>query len=167
MTLAPRLCFRVRRLLTSCPKQTRRMGTRSSDRIHILGVGNLGKYVARALRRSCPELPITLIFHRPSLRENWQEAGQAVHYTREDHSDRTGGFDVEYIPDDASPVGDASPIEHLILLTKTYNTTPSLSYVKARLNEHSTILFLQNGMGNTYTRLTHFFGILNFDRDGR
>ena len=121
--------------------------TAGSQRIHILGVGNLGKYVARGLRKACPELPITLLFHRPDLQSQWDDGGKAIEYTRETYVDKTSGFDVEIIPQDVSEVGNLPPISNLILLTKTYNSTPSLRRVKSLLSEKSTIVFVQNGIG--------------------
>jgi len=128
------------------------MTTTAGDRVHILGVGNMGKYVARGLKRARPELPVTLLFHRQNLEEQWQDAGKAIHYSREGYSDSTDGFEVEHVSE-ASRDTNLGPIKHLILLTKTYNTTLSLKQVKARLGVDSTVLFLQNGMGKKINRL--------------
>lgn len=123
------------------------MSTVASQRIHILGVGNLGKYVARGLRKACPELPITLLFHRPDLWNQWKDGAKAIEYTRGTFVDKTSGFDIELLPEDVSKVGKMSPITNLILLTKTYNSTLSLRRVKSLLSKTSTILFVQNGIG--------------------
>ncbi|KAI0544323.1 hypothetical protein F4679DRAFT_565477 [Xylaria curta] len=116
----------------------------SSERIYILGVGNLGKYVAHALRKRHPRLPITLLFHRADLKSEWDAAGRAITLVADDISDKRMGFDVEFLSDST---GHKSPIKHLIVATKTYTTASAIDLVKGRLGKDSSILFLQNGMG--------------------
>ena len=116
---------------------------RDPRRIHILGAGNLGQYLARGLVKQNPKLPVTLLFHRDGLLRDWNTAGEAIECETGGRIDRTGGIDVELV--DGST--ETSPISNLIVACKTYMTVPALQKVKARLNEESTIVFLQNGMG--------------------
>ncbi|KAI0436895.1 hypothetical protein F4803DRAFT_571785 [Xylaria telfairii] len=116
----------------------------SPDRIYVLGVGNLGKYVAHSLRKRHPRLPITLLFHRTDPESEWDAAGRAITLVADDISDKRMDFDVEFLFDST---GLKSPIKHLIVATKTYTTVSAIGLVKGRLGKDSSILFLQNGMG--------------------
>ncbi|KAH9879855.1 hypothetical protein J1614_001879 [Plenodomus biglobosus] len=109
--------------------------------VHILGLGNLGKLLAHSLRKQHPELPITLLFHRPSLLDEWNRAGKCIEIVRGGNSDRQNGFTHE----DVSHSG--SLIRQLIVATKTHATVRALQSIKERLNSSSTLLFLQNGIG--------------------
>ncbi|KAF2964673.1 hypothetical protein GQX73_g8896 [Xylaria multiplex] len=116
----------------------------SPSRIYVLGVGNLGKYVAHALRKRHSQLPITLLFHRADLASEWDAAGRGITQVAEGMSDKRTGFDVEFLFDST---GHKSPIKHLIVATKTYMTASAIDLVKGRLGKNSSILFLQNGIG--------------------
>lgn len=117
--------------------------TRDPRRIHILGAGNLGQYLARGLVKQNPKLPVTLLFHRDGLLRDWKAAGEVIECETDGKVDRTGGIDVELVDGKAG----SSPISHLIVACKTYMTVPALATVKGRLSKESTIVFLQNGMG--------------------
>ncbi|KAI0407966.1 non-ribosomal peptide synthetase [Xylaria palmicola] len=116
----------------------------SENRIYVLGVGNLGKLVAHALRKRHPQLPITLLLHRADLVSEWDAAGRAITCVTNDIFDTTTGFDIEFLSDS---LDNMVPIKHLIVATKTYMTASALDLVKGRLGSTSSILFLQNGMG--------------------
>ncbi|KAI0543201.1 hypothetical protein GGR58DRAFT_519334 [Xylaria digitata] len=138
----------VETLETATNGFTRDVG--SPSRIYILGVGNLGKYVAHTLRKQHPRLPITLLFHRAELASQWDAAGRAITQVVEGMSDKRTGFDVEFLFDSAdhkSPRVPEAPIKHIIVATKTYMTASAIDLVKGRLGNNSSILFLQNGMG--------------------
>ncbi|KAF2794799.1 2-dehydropantoate 2-reductase-like protein [Melanomma pulvis-pyrius CBS 109.77] len=134
--------------------------------IHILGIGNLGKLLAHSLRKSHPEIPITLLFHRPGLAEDWERAGRCIEIVRNGQPDRQGGFlwgDVWK---------ERGQIQNLILATKTYSTVQALRPLKDRLGSESTVLFLQNGIGTidevtsqvfpqTSSRPNYLAGIIN------
>jgi 2-dehydropantoate 2-reductase len=142
--------------------------------IHILGLGNLGKYVAYGLRRSQQTVaasgavsPVTLIFHREGLLADWKSADRSIWYTcntsqsgpaaEQSHATgfrvellgnvntAAGNRETEIQPD--VTVGGNAPISHLIVATKTYATAAALAPIKHRLSKDSNILFLQNGMG--------------------
>ncbi|KAK4158239.1 ketopantoate reductase PanE/ApbA C terminal-domain-containing protein [Chaetomidium leptoderma] len=138
--------------------------------IHVLGLGNLGKYVAYALmRRRAHFPPVTLMFHRTSLLADWKNADRSIRCTDKTHQGnlateetRVEGFRVELLDDAAAAgnkelgahqpdvtIGSKSPIKHLIVATKTYATTAALTPIKDRLSKDSNVLFLQNGMGVT------------------
>jgi 2-dehydropantoate 2-reductase len=109
--------------------------------IHILGIGNLGKLVAHSLRKSHPERPITLLFHRPDLVEEWNKAGQCIEVVRDGVHDRQGGFGYETISKEQRE------IKNLVVATKTYATVQALAPLRTRVVPSSTLLFLQNGIG--------------------
>ncbi|SPO07572.1 uncharacterized protein DNG_10267 [Cephalotrichum gorgonifer] len=127
----------------------------NAERIHILGAGNLGQYLARGLTRQNPLHPVTLLLHRPSLLQDWESAGSAIECETNGQVDHTTGISVELIDGDedgdgAAPgVDGSSGIKNLIVACKTYMTVPALRRVRNRLDEGSTIVFLQNGMGTT------------------
>lgn len=119
----------------------------TSDRIHILGVGNIGRLFAHALAKEKNPPPITLLLHRKSLLEEWGEAGQEIQITTDGIPDRSSGYDTELIPSPGQIPQEADIIKNLIVPTKTIHTLPALTSIKSRLSSESTILFAQNGMG--------------------
>ncbi|KAK3936150.1 putative 2-dehydropantoate 2-reductase [Diplogelasinospora grovesii] len=123
------------------------------DPIHVLGVGNLGKYIAHSPMKQASK-PVILLFHRPSLDIEWQSAGCGIQCITDSVLDKRSGFRVEVLPpsspsssNESSQKGSFEPIKYLIVATKTYMTTSALELVKGRLDSKSSILFLQNGMG--------------------
>jgi 2-dehydropantoate 2-reductase len=114
----------------------------SPPRIHILGIGNLGRLFAHALAITPNPPPITLLLHRPSLLSEWDQAGRKISITTHGLTNSEGVYDVE----DPKHEG---ILKNLIIATKTLHTVKSLEAVKHRLNAQSTILFTQNGMGTT------------------
>lgn len=112
--------------------------------IHVLGIGNLGKLLAHSLRKRHPELSITLLFHRPTLAEEWEQAGQCIEIVRYGLPDKQGGFLVE------TTSQKAAEITNLIVATKTHSTVQALRPIRERLGLASTLLFLQNGIGTYY-----------------
>lgn len=116
----------------------------SPGRIHVLGIGNLGRLFAHALANSENPPPISLLLHRPSLLQEWEKAGRQISITTNGIINSNGQFDVEDI---SSPTSSDTPISNLIVATKTINTVSALASVSHRLNSESTVLFTQNGMG--------------------
>lgn len=118
-----------------------------ADRIHVLGVGNIGRLFAHALAKENHPPPISLLLHRPSLLGEWEQAGRTIQITTDGVLDRSGGYDVEVIPssEPEHPLGGI--IKNLIVPTKTIHTLSALSSIKGRLSAKTTILFAQNGMG--------------------
>ncbi|KAK3905996.1 ketopantoate reductase PanE/ApbA C terminal-domain-containing protein [Staphylotrichum tortipilum] len=145
------------------------------EAIHILGLGNLGKYVAYALMRRCQQTASilaatgpaptsraitfpapTLLFHRPGLLADWEAAGRSIRCTSPTigagspgaGESRAEGFHVEML-DGADDVTRqrSDGIKYLIVTTKAHATAAALAPLRVRLNSNSHILFLQNGMG--------------------
>jgi 2-dehydropantoate 2-reductase len=121
----------------------------STPSIHVIGIGNLGKLLAHSLRRHHPEIPITLLFHRPSLVEEWEKVGKCIEITRNGEIDRQTGFTYETVPDGKSE------IQNLIVATKTHSTVQALRALRDRLGPRTTLLFTQNGIG-TYSPIRWF-----------
>jgi 2-dehydropantoate 2-reductase len=144
--------------------------------IYIVGLGNLGKYVAYALGRSHGSQPPTrLLFHRLGLLDRWKEAGRDIRYSA--HFGQTSpdsgyppaaGF-IEELMDPAVTedkqaiwqrhphvkIAPMEPITYLIVATKAHATISALSPIKDRLTRDSHIVFLQNGMGMCINTRVH------------
>lgn len=127
-------------------------------RIHILGIGNLGKLVAHALKKSAPQLPVTLLFHRSSLVPEWEKAGRKITRSTDCDHDQTSGFDVELFSLTANPT---TKIHNLVVATKTYATTAALALIKQRLSPECHILFVQNGFGSCNLDFSQFVHYAN------
>lgn len=137
-----------------------------SHRIHILGLGNLGRLFAHALAKTDKTTPITLLLHREGLLDEWEQVGQKIEVTTNGIPDQTGSFDVELV----SREGPQDVIDNLIVATKATQTTSALSAIRHRLTSASTVLLTQNGMGTAeelneqvfkdpYTRPNYLAGI--------
>jgi 2-dehydropantoate 2-reductase len=142
-------------------------------RIHILGVGNVGTFVAHALRGLVNPPPVTLIFSKWDKVNEWNESPKRLTLVTDGDSEIRDGYDAELaipriryhgkevglsgssaVSTGNSPFGEeilegesTAPIRSLIICSKAPNVLQSLSAVKHRLDKHSVILFLQNGMG--------------------
>lgn len=117
-------------------------------RIHILGLGSLGKLVAYHLAGLPNRPPVSLLFHRKSTSEAWEESGEAIEIERFGRTDRRTGFDHENASPQARMQKQAqSPIDNLIVTLKGPMTAKALSSIAHRITPQSTIVFLQNGMG--------------------
>jgi len=112
------------------------------SRIHILGVGNLGRLFAHALAITPNPPPITLLLHRPSLISEWEQAGRKISITTRGATNSEGVYAIQ-------EPNQGEAIKNLIIATKTLHTTKALESVKHRLTSESTISFTQNGMGTT------------------
>ncbi|MCJ1295829.1 hypothetical protein MMC34_007393 [Xylographa carneopallida] len=128
---------------------------KDSKRIYILGLGNVGCFVAHSLKSMLMEPSITLLFHRKGLLDNWKKSGEIIELRIDGVPNIRGGFNVEpTVPlseneSDAasSSATDFSPIHHLVIAVKAQNTVAALKPIQHRLTAESTVLFLQNGMG--------------------
>ncbi|RFU35055.1 hypothetical protein B7463_g1326, partial [Scytalidium lignicola] len=137
------------------PKASQSEHTTDHDptkRIHILGIGNIGKLFAHALANQPNPPPITILFHRPSLLQEWESAGETIEIITDGASNTEGVYDVEVIqPMDKGGISASTSsgehIEHLILATKATHTASAIASVKDRLTSKSEVLFTQNGMG--------------------
>ena len=119
--------------------------------VHILGVGNVGHFVAHALAGIPNRPPVKLILDRQDLLRRWKRFGQKLVLVTNKTAEERTGYEVEL----ALPQEQTRPakrngrdiIQNLIVSVKTPNTTVALSPIAHRLNRDSTVLFLQNGMG--------------------
>lgn len=135
----------------------------TNRRIHVLGMGNVGKFMAHSLRGITPNPPpVTLIFHKREYLKEWEQSLKRLHVITDGDSEYHDGFDVElsyptirYMGKEIEdlprlPAWDGQseePIDSLIVCTKATQVLQSLSPIKHRLHPESVILFLQNGMG--------------------
>ncbi|KLJ11232.1 2-dehydropantoate 2-reductase [Blastomyces silverae] len=133
--------------------------------VHVLGLGSIGAFTAHSLAELPSPPSIKLLLHRPSLLEDYRSNGSQITLrTREGDIVNRSGFDFEILHDSTSWHSPASnhdreqagiaigspandTIEHLILCVKGTQTVDALRPLRHRLNQHSTILFLQNGSG--------------------
>lgn len=116
-------------------------------RVYILGIGNIGKLFAHSLANKRLPPPMTLLLHRQGLVREWEESGKCIEIMRNGSSDKQYTFDTELIAHDSGSVLSEGLIRNIIIGTKATHTTAAISRIKHRLNEQSTILFTQNGMG--------------------
>jgi 2-dehydropantoate 2-reductase len=123
-------------------------GYPSSDagaRVHILGIGNIGRLFAHGLAVEDVPPHITLLLHRAGLAESWDMGGRAIEIITDGISSKSSGYEVEVIGDSNRCKGEV--IDNLIVATKATNTTAAILAIRSRLGSSSTILFTQNGMG--------------------
>ncbi len=78
-------CFRRERWSSQSPGSM----NSSSGRIHVLGLGNLGRLFAHELAIQPSPPPITLLLHRRSLLEEWGNVGKKIEITTEGGISRT------------------------------------------------------------------------------
>jgi len=74
------------------------------ERIHVLGIGNIGLFFAHSLAKSLDAPPITLLLHRHNLLKEWEKNGESILIVRRNLPDVALGFDVELVqPPGAEP----------------------------------------------------------------
>ena len=142
------------------------------ERIHVLGTGSIGKFVAHAIQKHTSPPPITLLFHKPSYLNqfNNEENNSRLSVTSYGTPTTAGPLDSELVlparkrnwrgskgqaelldrEDTERRFGNRpsdTPIKHLIVTVKAHQTVKSLLPLKSRLTKDSSILFLQNGCG--------------------
>ncbi|KAL3466775.1 ketopantoate reductase PanE/ApbA C terminal-domain-containing protein [Aspergillus heterothallicus] len=184
-TASPEVCgargYRVQRIFfgrssstwTQDAKDVSGKGNRRlSGRIHILGVGNVGTFVAHSLRSQPSPPPITLMMHNQLMFSKWLERKQSLAININGLDDIRTGFDVnvflneKWLSANGSSTADSTnkqlpgreggwegveedneKIQCLIVTAKAHITPMALETVRHRLTPDSTVLFLQNGMG--------------------
>lgn len=121
------------------------------SRIHILGLGNIGKVVAHSLRFLPAPPPISLLLQNYTKKSEFDSAGAAITVFRPNcNESAVGGFDVELasvFAMDGTAVVNPWPIWNLVVATKAHQTVAALRPIASRLTRDSTVLILQNGMG--------------------
>lgn len=125
--------------------------TNPQTRIHILGIGNIGKIVAHSLRTLPSPPPISLLFQDKTRQLKFEAAGSVISLLRP-HRDESfvTGFDSEIsnvYAADGTPIISPWPIWNLIVTTKAHHTVAALRPIASRLTKDSTVVILQNGMG--------------------
>lgn len=141
-------------------------------RLHILGIGNVGSFIAHAVRGIPNPPPVTLLFPRWERLNAWRESPQRLSLVTEGDTEIRDGYDAELaiprIRFHGKEVGlsnskaeednslqepqtldgeSTEPISSLIVCSKAPIVLQGLSSVKHRLHKDSVVLFLQNGMG--------------------
>lgn len=143
-------------------------------RIHVLGAGCLGMFVAHQIS-GIPDPPrITLLIRSPAILNLWNKSNKSLEVVTRGVEDQRYGYDVELLPlsnteqpalvakqlgedspqedrfgkeDNTDQASDLDIIHHLILSVKAPHTILALTMVAHRLTQDSTIVFLQNGLG--------------------
>lgn len=142
-------------------------------RIHVLGLGSVGKFVAHALKGVPDAPPVTLIYHKRDRLKEWEESSKRLQCITDGDKEWREGYEAELaVPrlryhgkevganagestkaqkEQEQPslmFGESSePIDSLMLCVKSTMVLSALSAVKHRLHKESVICFLQNGMG--------------------
>jgi 2-dehydropantoate 2-reductase len=111
-------------------------------RIHILGLGNIGKLFTHSLAQISNLPSVTILTHHHNQPDEFRAAGGKITLSKNGIDHSISGLNME-----VNGISDNSPIYNLILSTKTTNTFSALSSCKHRISPESTILFTQNGMG--------------------
>lgn len=121
------------------------------SRIHILGIGNIGKVVAHSLRSLPAPPPISLLLQNYTKKREFDSVGGVITVFRPNRAESSvAGFDAELtnaFASDGSPIINPWPIWNLIVTTKAHHTVAALKPIVSRLTKDSTIMILQNGMG--------------------
>ena len=149
---------------TNEPQETPRP-QRTPRRIHILGLGNVGKFVAHSLAGMPNNPPISLLFHTSEVFKHFRRSGEKLELETNGMTEVRRGFQSELMEDytedgdagfneqlpqstdEAAPEETDGHITNLIVCVKASYTVRALEQVKHRLGPDSTIVFLQNGMG--------------------
>jgi 2-dehydropantoate 2-reductase len=117
-----------------------------SARVHVLGLGALGKLVAHSLRASYPHLHITIVFRRWAPAIDFQRGGGRIEIAGNDGTvDVQSGFEYEVLEEPQAVA--RLEVRNLIVATKTYDTRGAVAPFVGRLPPTSSVLFLQNGLG--------------------
>ncbi|KAI9652574.1 MAG: hypothetical protein M1831_006677 [Alyxoria varia] len=136
-------------------------------RIHVLGLGGLGKFVAHSLLSVAEPPPITLLYHRPVFVRRLKNQQTNLEISTPDGvTESRGPYDTELVLPERKQGRQSpgtlttleaeeayerfisnEPIHNLVVTTKSNQVIPALRSVSHRLTANSTILFLQDGMG--------------------
>ncbi|KAH0543763.1 hypothetical protein FGG08_001945 [Glutinoglossum americanum] len=120
----------------------------ASTRIHVLGLGGIGKLIAHSLKGIPSSPPVTLVFHRPDLVDLWTQRGQKIVIKTGTNKHARRGYETELVSSTAlQQTPNNRIIHHLVVTTNAHATIPAIKAVKDRLRPESTILLIQTGMG--------------------
>ncbi|PGG97313.1 hypothetical protein AJ79_09244 [Helicocarpus griseus UAMH5409] len=154
------------------PPERRRLERSIPSRIHIIGVGNIGGFIAHALAGVERPPPITLLLHSPTMLERWKRSKERMTLVQNGVAEHRWGFNINvkrnddiwyYVPQDSKlakeqkaaggyPERDPALAHHeeihnLIVASKATGVRRALESVKHRLTPYSTIAFVHNGLG--------------------
>ena len=132
-----------------------------SDRIHIVGIGNIGNFIAHSLRSTINPPPITLIMHTALEKQRWDNSTKEITVSNEGASASQSGYDVEVAELEKAFNGignvnldlennlnhDHRRIDNLIVCVNAPHVRTALFRLRHRIHRRSTILILSNGMG--------------------
>ncbi|RFU28132.1 hypothetical protein B7463_g8197, partial [Scytalidium lignicola] len=122
-----------------------------SQRIHVLGSGPYGKYIAHCLAGLANAPPVTLILENSNSIKNWKEEGGVINVIRRGKVISERGVQVELAQPLAIQAHGTKPkkdiIDHLIVTTEGIKTVSMLSSIKGRLRSSSVICLLQDSLG--------------------
>lgn len=150
------------------------------NRIHVLGVGSIGKFLAHSIKSAPNSPPISLIFHRPIYLSGLRGPKCSLNITENGYERESGPYDVElslpqrpvlredaakaHLPTDRESVEaqyrefvSDKPIRHLIVTVKSWQLKSALETVKHRLRPDSTVMLCMNGMGHMDEVMTHIW----------
>lgn len=145
-------------------------------RIHIMGMGSIGTFIAHTLMCLPNPPPISLLFHREEMYANFQAASRVIRLInkKSQTNDERSGYDVdlgEYNPEketmywrhisdrpwNKDPTNPPGPEEilpsgevriyTLVLTVKGPSTVVALKSIKHRVSAQTTICLMQNGLG--------------------
>ncbi|KAF4120319.1 2-dehydropantoate 2-reductase [Geosmithia morbida] len=151
----------------SSPSSLTSLPTPDPRRIHILGIGNIGRLFAVQLSKIRPNPPpITLVLHRRELLDQWT-ARPGIEITRAGTVEVTrDGLDVECWDisssfsttattgsrshDQQQPGGEIATISNLIVATKADAALDQVDRLRRYLDRSSTVAFAQNGMSRMW-----------------
>jgi 2-dehydropantoate 2-reductase len=136
----------------------------ASERIYLLGVGNLGRLLATSLSQIPAKPPITLVVHRKSLLEHW-DSTPGIEMARHRKVDRFTDFDVEWWTEERptnGPIQELTPIKNLIVATKATDVMPQVDKLRRYLHGASTVAFVQNGICNLWPPTGELYQRLRF-----
>ncbi|OAD06489.1 hypothetical protein MUCCIDRAFT_155334, partial [Mucor lusitanicus CBS 277.49] len=109
--------------------------------IHILGTGAVGCHIAASLKANRNK--VTLLLRSPDHLKDFRNRNNSITYRCQGKTDVVPDFDASVTTD----TNDTSPIQSLVVATKTNHTLKALEPMASRLTPTSSILLMQNGMG--------------------
>jgi 2-dehydropantoate 2-reductase len=148
-----------------------------SRRIHIMGLGSIGTFIAHSLKCLPNPPPITLMLHKQQMYDDFKSKSRVIRLINKktDVNDEQTGYDVDllgvdrdtgyaywtFIPDrpdqkkpTSNPITEEEILESgeiyihtLIVTVKGPATKSALRAIKHRVNAQTTICLIQNGMG--------------------
>jgi len=142
----------------------RRVALSISEKIHVLGTGTVGAFIAHSLVGLADPPPVTLLLHRPLLMQQWHDEGETIRLIKDDKIVSKAGIKIESSARAFAESQDQtirsrvdrlaylarrsdSIIENLIVTTEGFATVAALLAIKHRLRNYSSICFIQDGLG--------------------